>query len=146
MDDSPGVPDYQSRPLLHPWRVAGIWVLLLAGLFWLFRVMEPAPPVAPTVSLSRTPGIRLFYHYECGKCHTLHFVPGAEGKLAPLLDHIGTVGATRVSGLNAAQYIRQSIVEPQAFVVEGYLNAMPSFRRMPPKELAELTDYLSQLR
>jgi len=104
--------------------------------------MEPPAPTAPTITLSRTPGVRLFYRYECGKCHTLHAVPGALGKLAPSLDHIGTVAATRIPGLGAKQYIEQSLIQPEAYVVEGYLDAMPSFKGLPRAEIEELSTYL----
>jgi hypothetical protein len=140
------IPDWSRRPVTHPWRVGLIWLALAATGYGLFKWMEPPAPVAPTEALSRTPGVRLFYRYECGRCHTLHAVPGALGKLAPPLDHIATVAATRVNGTDAAAYIHQSLVEPDAYVVEGYLNAMPSFRRLHPGELKELTDFLLRQR
>ena len=86
----------------------------------------PAPTVIPeaTDALVSDPARgQLLYElgpegvYEpfCADCHTLtdldHWGPGFEG----LADR----AATRVPGLSAEEYIRQSIVDPEAYIVEG---------------------------
>lgn len=103
--------------------------------------MEPKAPEMP-VQLSRTPGVRLFYRYECGRCHTLHALPGAEGKMGPPLDHVGTLAPGRRQGMKGHDYLMESLVDPQAFVVEGYLRTMPSFAHLSAGELNELVTYL----
>ena len=45
-------------------------------------------------------------------------MPAATGQLGPNLAGIGTVGATRIEGYTAEAYIRESIVDPEAFIVE----------------------------
>ena len=55
------------------------------------------------------------YERFCADCHTLtdldHLGPGFEG--------LAERAETRVPGLSAEEYIRQSIVDPAAFIVEG---------------------------
>jgi hypothetical protein len=55
------------------------------------------------------------YEQFCASCHRLsdlvNFGPGFEG--------IADRAATQVSGLSAEEYLRQSIVEPKAYIVEG---------------------------
>jgi mono/diheme cytochrome c family protein len=54
----------------------------------------------------------------CLSCHALLGLPGGNG--GPTLAGIGVVAAGRIPGLSAAEYIRQSVLIPEAFVVEGY--------------------------
>jgi cytochrome c2 len=55
------------------------------------------------------------YEPFCSNCHTLtnldHLGPGFEG--------LAERAATQVPGLTAEEYIRQSIVDPAAYIVEG---------------------------
>ncbi len=53
----------------------------------------------------------------CITCHSLE--PDAV-IVGPSLAGIGSRAATRVEGMSAEEYIRQSIVEPDAYVVEGF--------------------------
>ena len=61
----------------------------------------------------------------CVACHTIEGIPGAQGQLGPDLTHIATVGGTRISGLSAEEYIRQSINDPTSLVVDGFAPLMP---------------------
>jgi cytochrome c553 len=121
-----------------------VWLLLLAGLCALPKLLEPKAPVA-SAEMSRTPGVRLIFRYECGKCHQIQALPGINGKMGPSLDGLSTRAPHRVVGLKGEQYIRQSLCEPQAYTVEGYLKTMPSYAQLPPQELDELVVYLNGL-
>ena len=65
----------------------------------------------------------------CSICHTLD---GSEQKgslRAPSFQGISEHAGDRVPGLSAVEYLRQSIVDPSAYVVEGFEDHMPkSFR------------------
>jgi mono/diheme cytochrome c family protein len=61
----------------------------------------------------------------CSACHTIEGV--SSGTTGPDLTHVATNAATRVPGLSAEEYILQSILEPNAFVVEGFAEGI-----MPP--------------
>ncbi|RMF50249.1 MAG: hydrogenase iron-sulfur subunit [Anaerolineae bacterium] len=68
-------------------------------------------------------GRRLFYENSLGTnagcriCHSLE--PGVR-LVGPSLAGVATRAATRVPGMSAEEYLRQSILEPDAYVVEGY--------------------------
>jgi cytochrome c oxidase subunit 2 len=90
------------------------------------------------------PGRQVFTLAGCSACHTLTDA-GAQGTVGPSLDGIGTRAGTRVPGLDAQAYIEQSILDPNAFVVEGFPSGvMPQdFRsRLSQDELQALVDYL----
>ncbi len=59
----------------------------------------------------------LFIRKGCGACHSIVDVEGAVGNIGPDLTNIATVAATRVSGQSAEDYIRESILDPNAFIV-----------------------------
>lgn len=60
-------------------------------------------------------------------CFTCHNVDSEEKKIGPGQLHIGERAATRIEGLSAAQYIYNSITDPNAYIVEGFVeNLMPS--------------------
>lgn len=60
------------------------------------------------------------YLRECASCH------GAQDGIGPGLRTMHDEAATRVEGMAADEYVYQSIVEPGAFVVDGYSNMMPT--------------------
>jgi cytochrome c2 len=66
-------------------------------------------------------GQQLFRRY-CSSCHATS--PG-ETVVGPSLHGVGARAATRVEGLSAEEYIRTSIVRPDAYTVEGFANLMP---------------------
>jgi len=53
----------------------------------------------------------------CRVCHSLE--PGAV-IIGPSFDGVATAAVTRVPGLTAEEYLRESIVDPDAFVVDGF--------------------------
>jgi mono/diheme cytochrome c family protein len=68
----------------------------------------------------------------CITCHSLE--PGVN-LVGPSIAGVGSVAGSRVEGLDAEQYLRQSIVEPNAHVVEGYEDDV-----MPEDYVLTLTD------
>jgi cytochrome c2 len=59
-------------------------------------------------------------------CSTCHYVDSEEQLQGPGLLNIADRAPTRVEGESAAQYLYTSIVNPQAYIVEGYPeNLMP---------------------
>ena len=111
-------------------------VLLVAGVA--IAVSErPEPPA--TDELAR--GRQVYRQMNCGSCHD----PNLFGqRLGPPLDHIGSVAATRRPGMSAEEYIRESIVDPGAYVVPGYQDTMPRGlgRDLSPTDLEALVAYL----
>ncbi|MEZ5340062.1 MAG: hydrogenase iron-sulfur subunit [Acidimicrobiales bacterium] len=101
------------------------------------------PPV-PGVS----EGMAVFNSRSGGACKVCHSVePGGDG-VGPSLAGIGTRGADRLPGLSAADYIRQSILSPDAYIVDGYRagQMLDIYQdRLSPEELDALVAYLSSL-
>ncbi|WP_119068296.1 eIF2A-related protein [Aggregatilinea lenta] len=94
---------------------------------------EEAPPT----------GAALFTDYGCDGCHT---VESEEIVVGPSLAHVGSEAAARDPNLNAEDYLRQSITDPSATVVEGYEDGiMPPYDFLAEEELQALVDYLLTL-
>src|SRR5947209_2709734 len=70
-------------------------------------------------------GKTFFASSACPSCHTLTGVPNATGQIGPKLDGIATTAATRKPGTAADAYIRESIVDPQAFIAPGFSAPSP---------------------
>jgi len=116
-------------------------VLACIALALVFVSCAPEPPATEPVARGR----QLYHSLGCANCHE----PNLFGqRLGPPLDHIGTVAATRRSGLSAPDYIRQSILDPGAFVVPGYQDSMPRDlgRDLSPTDLDALVAYLLSLK
>lgn len=84
-------------------------------------------------------GAALVEQYNCIACHRL----GAN-KIAPPFVGIAARAALRKPPLTAAAYIYESIVNPTAYVMEGFSPAMPqNFRqRLSDRELGDIIAYL----
>jgi cytochrome c oxidase subunit 2 len=78
----------------------------------------------------------------CGACHTLRDA-NLSGQVGPPLDGIGARAGTRIPGMAAADYVRQSVLDPKAFIAPGFMDVMPSFKdRVSSSELDLLANYL----
>jgi cytochrome c2 len=113
--------------------------------------------VVPTATPTNAPagdalrGEQLFNNqietqYLCNACHSLE-----AGKVfvGPSLAGVATSAAQRVAGYTAEQYLRESIVQPNAHIVEGYVaGVMPTNigYQMPAQDLSDLVAYLLTLR
>ena len=53
-------------------------------------------------------------------CNTCHSLTAGTVIVGPSLAGIGTTAATRVGDETAEEYLRQSILEPDAYLVEGF--------------------------
>jgi cytochrome c oxidase subunit 4 len=86
---------------------------------------EPGGIPEATVPVAAADGEAVFATGS-GGCAACHKIEGlTAGALGPELTHIGTVAGTRKPGLSAEAYIRESIVNPTGFVVEGFTPIMP---------------------
>ena len=73
---------------------------------------QPAAPGASAAASS--PGQALFV--GAGACSSCHAITGvAQGVLGPSLDGIGSVAGNRIAGYSAEDYIRESILQPDAY-------------------------------
>ena len=94
-------------------------------------VAAPSPTPIPGPELTSTPtpitqpagdpaaGEQVFATASPLTCSTCHSIDGTTG-LGPSLQGIATTAETRMPGLSAGEYITQSIMDPNAFVVDGF--------------------------
>ena len=87
-------------------------------------------------------GDQIFTAAGCAGCHT--FGPaGSNGTIGPNLDELAAAAGNREPGKSAEEYVRESITKPEAFLAEGFGNAMPSFEgRLTDEQIQALVDYL----
>ena len=89
-------------------------------------------------------GEQIFTAAGCAGCHT--FAPaGSTGNIGPNLDDLANAAGNRKPGTSAEDYVRESMTQPDAFLTEGFGNAMPSYEgRLTDEQLQALVDYLLQ--
>lgn len=125
------------------------WVamsLVLLSAVWALREPPASRPktshLAPSTLTPKTiplvtgdePIIDIFTHAGCSVCHVIPGIPGANGRVGPPLV-LGTSGRQRLSdptyhgsAKTVHDYIVESVLEPQRFVVHGYPeHTMPSW-------------------
>src|SRR3954449_6992417 len=91
-----------------------------------------------------SPGLAVFQAQGCGGCHTFK-AANAAGTVGPDLDKVKADAAKAHRG-SVMQYINESIVDPGAYVVPGFPNAMPPVYKaqIPPDKLKQLVQYLEE--
>ncbi|ETW94992.1 MAG: hypothetical protein ETSY1_32475 [Candidatus Entotheonella factor] len=104
------------------------------------------PPPVPSAPGNMDAGQHVFGKYGCGACHLVTSLPAARGNIGPALDGLAQRAAQRVPEMSSADYIRQSIADPGAYVVKGYLKLMPNLRTgMNDQEFNDLMAWLQTL-
>jgi cytochrome c oxidase subunit II len=88
-----------------------------------------------------TSGKKVFVANGCNGCHT--FKPAqASGTVGPDLDKLEALA--RTAGKPLDEFIRQSIVDPGAYIESGFPNAMPgTYSTLPPEQIDALVKFLS---
>jgi cytochrome c oxidase subunit 2 len=85
-------------------------------------------------------GKAVFASNGCASCHTLKDA-GATGTAGPDLDKLPAYA--KQAGKPLEDFVRESIVDPNAYVQSGYpKNLMPAFATLPKDQLDSLVDYL----
>lgn len=90
-----------------------------------------------------TSGEQIYTAAGCAGCHTLAKA-GSKANIGPSLDDLAAAAGDREKGKSAEKYVREAIVEPGAFTVEGFgAGVMPAYEgRLTDKQLQALIDYL----
>jgi mono/diheme cytochrome c family protein len=79
-----------------------------------------AVPLLPPVDESTPEGRGQAVYFQAG-CNACHAISGiSSGTVGPVLDGLASRAGETVSGLSAEEYIRQSLLDPSAFLVEGF--------------------------
>jgi mono/diheme cytochrome c family protein len=89
-------------------------------------------------------GEQIFTAAGCAGCHT--FAPaGSNGTIGPSLDDLAAAAGDREPGKSAEDYVSESLTNPEAFLAEGFGNAMPSYEgRLTDEQIQALVEYLLQ--
>lgn len=100
-------------------------------------------------------GIQVYKSQYCGVCHELE-AAGTAGIFGPSHNEIGALAEQRIrnprytgSATTAAEYIRESILDPNAHIVDGYggsRHPMPAFTHLDDTDVDALVQMLLQQR
>ena len=83
----------------------------------------------------------------CIQCHSAE--PGGASALGTNLSNIGNRGATTVPGQSAAEYLRTSIVDPDAYLAGNFQDGLMYRgygRALTPKQIDDLVAYMLTLK
>ncbi len=96
------------------------------------------PPITGGTPEER--GEQLFVSIGCNACHSIE---SGDTIVGPSLVGIADRAGTRTS-LSADEYMRQSINDPSAFIVDGFTNSMV-VPKIPPDQVNDLIAYITSL-
>jgi mono/diheme cytochrome c family protein len=109
-------------------------------------------PIPATAAINVPPelkaGADLFAKNGCVACHA---VQGDTKIVGPSLAGVGQRAATRKPGMSAEDYIKESVRQPSAYIVEGFPgppSLMPPFApaQVSDEDLNNLVQYLMSLK
>ena len=107
-----------------------------------FRFLDavfPAEWTAGLITGDAANGETLFNTLGCAGCHSLE--PNVT-MVGPSLAGVGQRAGERVENTPALTYLRQSITDPAAYVVEGFQPIMPSFAHLDDAQIEDLVAFL----
>jgi cytochrome c oxidase subunit II len=90
-------------------------------------------------------GAQVYREKSCATCHQIGSGGGTGG---PPLTHIATVAEGRKPATSAEDYLRESVLDPGAYIVPGYPDTMPRglARGLSQEDFDDLVRYLLSLR
>ena len=118
---------------------------------WALLGSSPSPLTASDSKLLR--GLEVYRESYCGTCHILS-TAHTHGTFGPPHDHLlATVerrfadGSYQGSAETVAAYLRESILDPEAYLVPAYAGSryrMPAFTDLSPEDIDALIALLEQ--
>jgi cytochrome c551/c552 len=103
---------------------------------------RPLPETVVGTVQAEAPGKAIFVAQGCNGCHT--FTPaGSTGTIGPDLDKLPQYAKAAGKPLDA--FVRESIVDPSAYIQHGYQDVMPkTYKTLPKSDLDALVDFLTK--
>jgi cytochrome c2 len=108
-----------------------------------------SPTAAPSGGGNAAEGKTIFTQVASPPCNSCHSVEPGVTMVGPSLATIGSAAGSMVSGMSAEEYIHQSIVDPNAFIAQGFsANIMPANygTQLTDQQLNDLIAYLMTLK
>ena len=112
---------------------------------------ESTAQTSSNTSIELTHAVEVYRRSYCGTCHTLTLAETL-GTFGPNQDDAGLIAEQRIrdpdytgSASSAADYLMESLVEPQAYIVTGYelsRHKMPPFTHLTEEDLQALVNLL----
>ena len=88
-------------------------------------------------------GKELFTSEGCGGCHAFE-AAGTDAQVGPSLNEDVEAHA-EAAGQDLEPYVRSSLVNPNAYVVEGFNEGvMPSYSNLEPQQIADLVAFVTE--
>lgn len=112
-------------------------------------VINMVSATAPAPTADATRGETLFKHGTDGApaCVGCHALNKGSFSLGPAMKGISERAGTRIEGVSADAYLRQSILDPKAFIVSGFRPLMyPDYaKHLSEQNILDLIAYLHTL-
>ncbi len=141
----------------HALQIFG-FTILVSAFYWYVSLWvpqkrtEPPEDIAISSDLSTAEMVPIGEELVAGKgicltCHTMG--ESGSGLRFPDLGNIGAIAGSRVEGQNDIEYLAESMYDPNAYVVEGFVAGMPNVARPPvalsDEEILTVIAYLQSL-
>ena len=137
--------------LIRLWICWVVLPLVVIASVVLVQGQEEVP--AETQAALLQDGLQVYTQYYCGICHRLD-AAGTKGAFGPSHNAMHVIAGARIQDPNyrgtattAEEYLRESILEPEAYLVPGYVatpHRMPAYTHLSDPELDALVFLLMQ--
>jgi nitric oxide reductase subunit C len=127
----------------------GTWLLLLVLVVALAACGGGAAPSDGGDSTGdASAGETVFSEVAAPACNTCHSLEPGVTLVGPSLANIGAEAGSMVADQSAEEYLRESIVNPSAFMVPGFADLMPATygAQLTEKQINDLVAYLLTLK
>lgn len=122
--------------LIRLWLTVALAGVLAVATVVVFRPSTDVSPVA-----AGDEGALIFQAKGCSGCHTITGVAEL-ASIGPNLTHLANIAGERIVGFSAAEYVTQSIREPQALTVTGFPAGVMPTLQISDAELEALVEFL----
>jgi mono/diheme cytochrome c family protein len=131
--------------------IAAVFLVIIGALVTLGFVLPqyeiPKGIEEVVVVSAQERGRELFQDPAVG-CYLCHSIGGVGATRGPELSRIGEIGAARRPGLSLEEYLRESIIDPTAYIAADYPPIMPTNfgDRLTEEQIEDLIAFLKSLR
>ena len=135
-DFSPCQAILQAKPageLVQPTEEEVLAAIEITAVPTLTLTTTPMPTPTPRPIQGNT-AEEIILNSGCGACHAIGEL-GEKGKVGPDLSFIGETAVNRIDGMSATEYLRQSILDPNAFITPTCPNG-PCLANIMPRDYA----------